>query len=653
MLKYFLLFQFFFISICFSQESKSFKKNSNILTAPSPGINFDILHYRIDLDWVDLFNSNNLQYTGSSTLWIVPDDTLSFVRLQYGSMNLVSASVNDNSASIFTEPDGMFTVRTPVVYSSSDTVKIKINFIHHNNNQLGIYFYFPSESLLIPEKVAYTTSEPFDSRHWYPCYNYPDEKATIETHTRVPSGYTVSSNGLLQSVTDNGDNTKTFFWKSKDKMASYLAVVNASRFDTLTQYYKKITSPNDSIPVLNYFWAVDRNGFYYNALNALKNIPKMMTVYSGLFGEYPFEKYGHTIVDPFRFGGMEHQSITTSNRAWLYGNDNGFAHELTHQWFGDLITCNTFMDIWLNEGFATYGEFLWNESIYGNSERKKYSELKRSAYLSLGNQNTIPVYNPPEEILFNYATTYLKGGLVLQMFRKQIGDEKFFGFLKYYVSNKKYRSVTTEEFISTCNEYLNQDYSWFFNQWIYYGGHPKVNISWGFSEDSKIFAASIGQQSGSGITYKFQLDIKLKNSDRDSVITLTISKPDEVFTIPVGFPVNSIQLDPDAMTLFETGIISNNLNGLLQPGDFSVSSNYPNPFNGQTTFIVKNNFSSDVRFEVYDISGRKISEDKIERGLKTFTWTHPAAGNSISSSVYIYRFSGKTFSKTGKMIYLK
>jgi len=653
MIKYVLIFQLFLASISSAQSVKTLYKSSQSLTAPSPGINFDILHYRIDLDWVNLFNNNNLQYPGSSTLWLVPNDTLSFVRLQYGSMNLTSAEINENPATINIEPDGMFTVNSATKFSASDTIKVKINFIHHNINKTGLYYYAPSATVLIPEKIAYTIAEPYDAKNWFPCYNYPDEKATVETHTRVPSGFTVSSNGLLQSVTENGDNTQTFFWKTKDKMASYLTVVNASKFDTLTQYYKKVTNPNDSIPLYNYFWAVDRNGVYYNALNALKNVPKMMGFYANLFGEYPFEKYGHTIVSPFPFGGMEHQSLTTANQVWLSGNDNGFAHELTHQWFGDLITCNSFKDIWLNEGFATYGEFLWKESILGNEERKQYSESRRSIFIFQDSQNSIPVYDPPEDLLFNYATTYLKGGLVLQMFRKEIGDEKFFGLLKYYVSNYNYLSVSTQEFISMCNTFLNQDYSWFFNQWIFIAGHPKVFVKWEYSENAKSVTANIVQQSLSSTNYRFLLDIKLKNSTKDTIVTLTISKSKEDFSIPVGFKVNSILVDPNALTLFELGSVSNDFYTGLEPEDFSVNSNYPNPFNGGTTFILKNNVAGKVRFEVYDLSGRKITEKLIDQGQSIFTWNPPTSEYSISSAVYLYRFSGKKSSKTGKMIYLK
>ncbi len=651
MIKYFLVFQFVLASIGSAQDSKTFQKSSHFQTPPSPGINFDILHYRIDLDWVDLFNNNNLQYPGSSTIWLIPDDTLSFVRFQYGAMNLVSASINENPAAISIEPNGMFTVRTSTVFSTTDTVKVKINFVHENVNQSGIYYYVPSATVLIPEKIAYTMSEPFDARFWYPCYNYPDEKATVETHTRIPSGYTVSSNGLLQSVTVNGDNTKTFFWKSKDKMASYLAVVNASKFDTLTQYYKKITNPDDSIPLYNFFWAEDRNGATYNAQNALKNVPQMMAVFSNLFGEYPFEKYGHTIAAPFGFGGMEHQSLTTANRVWLKGNDNGFAHELTHQWFGDLITCKTFKDIWMNEGFATYGESLWNEVMYGNEVRKQISQFERSGYLN--RNNSIPVYDPPEDLIFNYATTYLKGGFILHMFRKQIGDEKFFGLLKFYVANYRYQSVSTQELISICNTYLGQDYSWFFNQWIFIAGHPKINVKWEYSETTKSVTTNIEQQSVSGTDYHFLLDIKLKNSERDTLVTLTVSKQNEDFNFPVGFTVNSIELDPNVWTLFEPGTITNKLNGSLAPVDFSVSANYPNPFNGGTTFILKNNMAGKVRFEVYDLSGRKITDAQIDQGQATFNWNPPTAESSISSAVYLYRFSGKTISRTGKMLYLK
>lgn len=633
----------------FAQEGKPFYKKQIQLTPPSPGRNFDILHYRIDQDWFALFNSNDVRVPGATSLWLIPDDTLSIIRLQYGSMDLLSAEVNDQPATLLTEPDGMFVVKAGQIFSHADTVKIKVNFKRQNVNEFGLYYYRPTNQIKIPEKIAYTMAEPYEGCHWFPCYNYPDEKATVETFTRVPAGYTVTSNGLLQSVKDNGDNTQTFHWKSGDKMASYLIVVNASIFDTYHQAYHKVTSPTDSIPILNYFWAADRNGSSYKAVAALKNLPKMMEVYSSTFGEYPFEKYGHTVASPFYFGGMEHQTLTTANRSWLRINDDGFAHELTHQWFGDLITCKTFDDIWLNEGFATYGEALWNENMYGGSARESVSANDRFGYLS--GLNTIPVYGPDENLIFNYATTYAKAGWILHMLRKEVGDEMFFALLRHYVDTKAGTSVSTQEFVEMVNSFTGKNFSWFFNQWLYVAGHPELDITWNYREEGAI-ALRVRQQSMSGTPYRFLLDLGL-SGEKDSTVTVRVTEPDQDFLIPVGFVADNLTADPHVNLLAEFKSVQVGITGQEKPTGFTVSSNYPNPFNGGTRFNLSGSATSPVHLEVFDLTGRQISSIRYPAGTNQISWLPSEMGHDLTSSVYFYRISSGPVTVTGKMIYLK
>jgi len=637
-------------SIGFAQEGKPFYKRQAPQTPKSPGRNFDVLHYRIDQDWFGLFNSNDVRVPGSTTLWLVPDDTLSFVRLQYGSMDLLSATINDQPATIKPEPEGMFLVKSGQLFTHSDTLKIKIDFKRQNVNEFGLYYYRPTISVKIPEKMAYTMAEPYEGRNWFPCYDYPDDRATVETFTRVPAGYTVTSNGLLQSVKDNGDNTQTFHWKAADPMPSYLVVVNASKFDTFHQVYHKVTNPNDSIPILNYFWATDRNGSTFNAVNALKNLPKMMEVYSSVYGEYPFEKYGNTIVSPFYFGGMEHQTITTGNRSWLRGNDDGFAHELMHQWFGDLITCKTFDDIWLNEGFATYGEAIWNEQMYGSQARKAVSAADRDGYLA--GYNTIPVWGPPENLIFNYATTYSKAGWILNMFRKTIGDDAFFGLNRHYVETRRFSSISTEEFIAMCNTYLGKDYTWFFNQWLFVAGHPVLDLTWN-AEQTGLINLRVDQRSMSGTDYRFLLDVKLQGSAKDTVVTLEITGKSEIFSIPVGFKVLSLTADPDVWLLAEINSVVVGVNDMEKPSSFSVSQNYPNPFNGGTVFTLNSPSVDKIQFEVYDLTGKKVTSESIPAGQKSVTWNPAHSGAELTSGVYFYRFTTGIHSASGKMIYLK
>ena len=201
----------------------------------------------------------------------------------------------------------------------------------------------------------------------------------------------------------------------------------------------------------------------------------MIECFAGRFHRYPFEKYGMAAAAPFDYGGMEHQTMTTIHEYWIPYNDQyGIAHELAHQWFGDMITCGTWGDIWLNEGFASYGEALYDEYI-GARKPGVYMVNNFSAAKG-GNAEIYPIYNEPMSLVFDVSMEYDKGAWVLQQLRGVMGDSSFFAGLHAYCDSFAYGNAVTPEFQRIMEHQYGAPLGWFFDEWVYRAGHPSYGI---------------------------------------------------------------------------------------------------------------------------------------------------------------------------------
>ncbi len=552
--------------------------------------NYDVLRYDLFLDWYNVMlrpysmESIDKIWNGINTILIKSEtEGLNMVELDAAGLSIDSIFVQykGNWIGIVPTPKifaNMLKINLPFELKLGDSASIKIHYTYDRNiseeSYRGFYLYqkgkfvgrLPApfyDSVFVEERLAYTMSEPEDARYWMPCNDAPYDKADATITVRVPSDYIVASNGYLAKIQNYGDTAKVFFWISDKPITTYLMAVTASKFYKFSNWYKKITNPNDSIEIQYYVWEKDykatkTDGSEYNATNTFKTTVGMMEFFSRIFLEYPFVKYGMVALMPFNFGGMEHQTITSINRVWLRQNTQfGIAHELAHQWIGDLVTCATWKDIWFNEGGATWSEALYAEKLWGNKDGYNLFLLSsRNSYLKKGGLQLPPIYDLPINTIFgDYAVlVYQKASWIYHMLKEMIGDSLFFDTFRSFLMDFSYTSITTEDFINYFNKKVPNpivDFDTFFDQWLYKAGHPVFSISsvvHSFTNDSGWFDAEIYVsqiQTGANVPEVFTTPIRIifKNADSNYTKVFLTDSKSQVFAISLPFFPDSVVID--------------------------------------------------------------------------------------------------------------
>ncbi len=612
---------------------------------------FDVLHYDVNLKLAMM--SASLQ--GNVTIRMRLKSATDSVVLNAAALQLDTIIV-DGVARAFSldSASETFTVYLDSVRLAGDTMQIRIAYTRvpaapRPNSRQGYYWF--SDSLGLPSHLGYTFSEPSDARFWLPCYDEPWEKATGEIHCTVPNGYVAASNGKLLGSIDNGNGTTTWNWRESHPIATYLMCVTVSRFTISTLPY--VTSFNDTIPLQYYAWHDDSAA----AAAFLPTVREMAAEFGRLFGDYPFDKYGMTSIVPFAFLGMEHQTISTMNR-FFATSPRVVSHELAHQWWGDLVTCGTWPDIWLNESFATYSEALWREHLGGAPALRSYMKdtLEHFFFGSwLG-----AVYNPVGQgfNLFD-DVVYSKGAWVLHTLRGVTGDSVFFEILRAYRARWEFRSAITSELQTVVDSVTGTNMDWFFDQWVYGRGWPKYGYE--YQQAGNMLEVHIGQfQDLSWPLYTMPIQLRIRYSDgTDTTVVLLDSLRLQTFFIPVNKPIAGVDVDPDNWILHQEFPWPLSVEEPETPNTIILYQNYPNPFNASTNIgfrlpagqagIANSGF---VSVKVYDVLGREVEtllNDAVQPGDHRVEFN----GRDLSSGVYFVRLNagGRTISKS--MLLLK
>jgi aminopeptidase N len=317
--------------------------------------------------------------------------------------------------------------------------------------------------------VVATLSEPHGAPTWWPCVDDPADKATADIEVTVPPGYVVASNGILDDVRMHPDGWRTYVWRERYPIATYLISITATNFVEFSDVYR--TRDGTTMPLLYYVYPehVDR------ARRAFPITREAVRVFAELFGEYPFlaEKYG---MAEFPWGGaMEHQTMTSIGSSVLTSLDT-IVHEAAHQWWGNMVTLRTWHDIWLNEGFATYSEILFRERMFGADPGQLLRE--RDDGLASGRLRGTVYAENAKDPFDDIPAIYVKGAWVVHMLRYLLGDERFFAALREYGRRFAYANASTDDLQRVFSEFYGEALLWFFEQWVYAPMRPIYAFTW-------------------------------------------------------------------------------------------------------------------------------------------------------------------------------
>ena len=455
------------------------------------------------------------------------------------------------------------------------------------------------------KRVTYTLSEPFHAKDWFACKQVLTDKADsayifITTDTSLMAG----SNGLLTGITSLPGGRHRFEWKTFYPTAFYLISFALADYRDYS-IYAHPGNNGDSLLIQNFIF--DDNGFLEVNRKDIEATADMIELFSGLFSVYPFhtEKYGHCFA-PIG-GGMENQTMTTLSSF----NFSLVAHELGHQWFGDNVTCATWQDIWINEGFASYLEYIALENLVSVEDAGSWMS---SAQEIARTEPDGSIYIPEQDVdderrIFSSALSYKKGAAILHMIRYELNDDSiFFSALRNFQLTYKDSTATGLDFMKILEDVSGQNFDWFFDQWYFGKGYPVFSMTWWQQQDTLFIVSS---QTGSSLEtplFRTHIDFRLRFAEgSDSMIRLEHTANDLTFYIPVPEIISDVIPDPDNWLLDVITIVKKP----LQNGTFIIG---PNPFT-EEIWVEFNN--SNVRREIMisDMTGKILGRYETESAV--------------------------------------
>jgi aminopeptidase N len=624
-----------------SQKSLAALKESMTV---GPTHTYDVLSYTMSLNiYHSFFSPFPKDFAAKTVILLRVDSTLNSIKLDADTGSLRIDSVRLAGVS-FTHTDNILTIQLNRTYVPEEQLQVRVCYHHKDTADLAFY---------ASGGHVFTDCEPEGARRWFPCWDKPSDKALFDVTVKVPLSAKCGSNGALVDSVINGD-TLTYHWSSAQPLATYLAVLSARlNYNLDIRYWHKLSNPFDSIP-LRFYYNPGEDPSYIESI-----LPEMTTYYSQNFIEHPFQKNGFATLDPdFYWGGMENQTLTSlCPNCWV---EYLVSHEYAHQWFGDMITCATWADVWLNEGFATWMEAFWDENSGGYSAYKANIQADATDYFNFN--PGWPIYNPdwaintpPVGTLFNTYIVYDKGACALHQIRYMLGDTLFFHMMQAYCAdtNLKFKSATTADFNAKINEVTGANYDWYFTDWIDQPNHPvyqnKYNFdSIGNGQWNVNFQAS--QVQSNPAFFRMILNFKVIFADlTDTTFRVMNDGNGQIFIWtfnkrPIQFyfdPTNEIVLKQGSTTL-----------GVPVPGKlegFYLYQNIPNPAANTTKIVYELNKDCHVNLDIMDISGKIITSPVNENAL---TGKHEVTVDCsiLASGIYYYTMTTGGYRQTRKMI---
>jgi hypothetical protein len=466
---------------------------------------FDVLSYKLDLS-IDPAAEHIDGFAEVKCLVVFPSiDTVTF---DFWDMVIESVLV-DGIETPFDYGGGYLDVALQVPASAGETLAVHVAY--HGYPQIHSTPFW-GEGIYFSPHVIYSLQCPEGARYWYPCWDQTHDKAMYEVSFTVPDTLFLCANGLMTDSVNSGSGVITYSWFHEHPIAPYLHLFAASN-------YVQLFDSAGGIPIIHYVYPEDSANAEYD----FAVIPSAIAYYSTLFGPYPFEKFGYN--ESGVGGGMEHQTNVSLGSPFITGTGTYewmYVHELSHQWWGDMVTLVDWRHCWLNEGFATYSEALWWEHLYGKPGLKSYVENLQDQYIAWeAGGHLFPVFDPPLEHLYS-TTTYEKGACVLHMLRFLMGDSLFFATLQTYGDIYKYKNASTNDLKTVAESVSGMELDWFFDQWIYGGGSPRLPYTIFYSSSSDSIAIFTISESNTQTEYHVPCELMLISGADTLLDTITI-----------------------------------------------------------------------------------------------------------------------------------
>lgn len=467
------------------------------------------------------------------------------------------------------------TLLIPFRYDSS-TIRLKLDTVFHRDNELvlwidytgrpdlrtgdgsrairgekGLYFINPDGKDPNKPTQLWSQGETAHNSVWFPTLDVPNQKMTQEIYLTVDTSFVTLSNGLLLSQQLNGNGTRTDYWKQSLPTPPYLTMIGVGRWSVTRERWNNIE--------LSYY---TDPAYAPYARRIFGKTAEMLDFFSEKLG-YPFvwEKYAQVCVHEYISGAMENATavvhgtgIQQDPRQQLdYDYEDVIAHELIHHWFGDLVTCASWSNVVLNEGFANYGEYLWREHAYGSDDADRLNTEDLSSYLAATSKSDPPAvryrYEDAED-LFD-AVSYNKGGRILHLLRRQIGDDAFFASLKLYLQRHAFGNAEVDDFRQAVEEVTGEDLHWFFDQWYFRPGRPILNVDYAWDESARTMSVMLEQQQSmeEHAPYRLPMLIDVYTVNGRKSVPVDFNSAKQTIRIPLEQAPELVNVDADKRIL--------------------------------------------------------------------------------------------------------
>ncbi|HVF29697.1 MAG TPA: M1 family aminopeptidase [Pyrinomonadaceae bacterium] len=454
----------------------------------------------------------------------------------------------------FRTATGKIFVTLDKTYSSDDAITIR--FKHTSVPRKGVYFVEQGieDGKVIHSSQIWTQGEADEARHWFPSFDFPSDRATTEQYLTASADEVVVGNGEAVGKTANSDGTATWHFRMDVPIPTYLVSFVIGKYAKVEEKYR-------DIPLGYYVYP----GTESITSIAYKNTKEMMRFFEEVTRiDYPFNKYDQTVVSSFPYGGMENVTATTMGDTDIYSAPNPLftagvedlvSHELAHSWFGNMVTCKNWAELWLNEGFATFMEAAFRERMYG---RRNYMvKIMRDAETFITddavNNNRNALFNENadrvSELFERPATVYNKGGAVLHTLREEIGNEAFWKGVNIYLTAHRFGNVESADLLRAMEQASGRDLDWFFDQWVYKGGHPKLSVRQAWNEQTKTLRLTVTQtQRPDRITpaaFRLPMEIAFTLNGEKQNEKISVTRRLQTFSYKLPGRPTAIDIDPE------------------------------------------------------------------------------------------------------------